>query len=32
MSYGQLVTAFEELALQDSPFSEYPIVRIWPRA
>ena len=32
MSYGQLVTAFEELALQDGPFSEYPIVRIWPRA
>ena len=31
MSYRQLVEAFEELGTREDPFSEYPIVRIWPR-
>lgn len=32
MTYGLLVGVFEELACRDNPFSEYPIVRIWPKA
>ena len=31
MSFRELVAAFEQLARQDTPFSPYPIVRIWPK-
>jgi DNA-binding transcriptional MerR regulator len=28
---GRLLEVFEDLARQDSPFSPYPIIRVWPR-
>ena len=31
MGYGALLNAFEDLAQQDDPFAEYPIIRIWPK-
>jgi hypothetical protein len=31
MGYGALLKAFEDLARQEDPFAEYPIIRIWPK-
>jgi hypothetical protein len=31
MTYGEIVEAFEDLAQQEAPFANYPIVRIRPK-
>lgn len=31
MTYGEILECFEELACQDDPFANYPIVRINPK-